>query len=107
MTAFLVFTGVTTRGAILSRAGHRIVGTIVGVVAGVLLAAEIGRHPAIQIVVLVVCVFFAFYLASVAHFWLTFFVATPKVGECDAGARLTSAARISLSPSAVGADPRR
>lgn len=106
MTAFLVFTGVTTCGEILSRAGHRIVGTIAGVVAGVLLA-PIGRHPAIQIVVLVVCVLFAFYLASVAHFWLTFFVATPKVGECDAGARLTSAARISLSPSAVGADPRR
>ena len=74
LTAFLVFTGVTTRGEILSRAGHRIVGTIVGVVAGVLLAAEIGRHPALQIVVLVVCVFFAFYLATVAYFWLTFFV---------------------------------
>ncbi|MUL68493.1 FUSC family protein [Mycobacterium sp. CBMA 234] len=74
LTAFLVFTGVTTRGEILSRAGHRIVGTVVGVVAGVLLAAEIGRHPAIQIVVLVVCVFFSFYLATVAYFWLTFFV---------------------------------
>ncbi len=74
LTAFLVFTGVTTRGEILSRAGHRIVGTIVGVLAGVLLAAEIGRNPGLQIVVLVVCVFFAFYLASVAYFWLTFFV---------------------------------
>jgi uncharacterized membrane protein YccC len=74
LTAFLVFTGVSTRGEILSRAGHRIVGTIAGVVAGVLLAAEIGRNPALQIVVLVVCVFFAFYLASVAYFWLTFFV---------------------------------
>lgn len=74
LTAFLVFTGVSTRGEILSRAGHRIVGTIAGVVAGVLLAAEIGRNPALQIVVLVVCVFFAFYLATVAYFWLTFFV---------------------------------
>lgn len=74
LTAFLVFTGVSTRGEILSRAGHRIVGTIAGVVAGVLLAAEIGRNPALQIVVLVVCVFFAFYLAIVAYFWLTFFV---------------------------------
>ncbi|SEB07055.1 MULTISPECIES: FUSC family protein [unclassified Mycobacterium] len=74
LTAFLVFTGVTTRGEILSRAGHRIVGTIAGVVAGVLLAAEIGHNPTLQIVVLVVCVFFAFYLATVAYFWLTFFV---------------------------------
>ena len=38
LTAFLVFTGVSTRGEILTRAGHRIVGTIAGVLAGVLLA---------------------------------------------------------------------
>jgi uncharacterized membrane protein YccC len=74
LTAFLVFTGVTTRGEILSRAGHRIVGTVVGVVAGVLLAAVIGHNSAVQITVLLVCVFFAFYLVTVAYFWLTFFV---------------------------------
>lgn len=74
LTAFLVFTGVTTRGEILSRAGHRIVGTVVGVMAGVLLAAVIGHNPPVQIVVLLVCVFFAFYLVAVAYFWLTFFV---------------------------------
>lgn len=74
LTAFLVFTGVTTRGEILSRAGHRIVGTIAGVVAGVLLAAVIGQHPPVQIVVLLVCVFCAFYLVQVAYVWLTFFV---------------------------------
>ena len=74
LTAFLVFTGVTTRGEILSRAGHRIVGTVVGVVAGVLLAAVIGHNSPVQIVVLLVCVFFAFYLVTVAYFWLTFFV---------------------------------
>lgn len=74
LTAFLVFTGVTTRGEILTRAGHRIVGTVVGVVAGVVLAAVIGRNPPVQIAVLLVCVFFAFYLVAVAYFWLTFFV---------------------------------
>lgn len=74
LTAFLVFTGVTTRGEILSRAGHRIVGTIAGVVAGVLLAALIGQHPPVQIVVLLICVFCAFYLVAVAYVWLTFFV---------------------------------
>ena len=48
LTAFLVFTGVSTRGEILTRAGHRIVGTIAGVVAGVLLAALVGHNPPVQ-----------------------------------------------------------
>lgn len=74
LTAFLVFTGVSTRGEILTRAGHRIVGTIAGVVAGVLLAALVGHNPPVQIVLLVVCVFCAFYLVTVAYAWLTFFV---------------------------------
>ena len=74
LTAFLVFTGVSTRGEILTRAGHRIVGTIAGVVAGVLLAALIGHNPPVQIVVLVLCVFCAFYLVTVAYALLTFFV---------------------------------
>lgn len=74
LTAFLVFTGVSTRGEILTKAGHRIVGTIAGVVAGVLLAAVVGHHPAVQIVLLVLCVFCAFYLVTIAYAWLTFFV---------------------------------
>jgi uncharacterized membrane protein YccC len=74
LTAFLVFTGASTRGEILTRAGHRIVGTIAGVVAGVLLAALIGHNPPVQIVLLVICVFCAFYLVTVAYAWLTFFV---------------------------------
>jgi uncharacterized membrane protein YccC len=74
LTAFLVFNGVSTRGDLVSRAGHRIVGTIAGVVAGVLLAALIGHNPPVQIVVLVLCVFCAFYLVTVAYAWLTFFI---------------------------------
>jgi fusaric acid resistance family protein len=74
LTAFLVFTGVSTRGEILTRAGHRIVGTIAGVVAGVLLAALVGQNPPLQIILLVICVFCAFYLVTVAYAWLTFFV---------------------------------
>jgi hypothetical protein len=74
LTAFLVFTGVSTRGEILTRAGHRIVGTIAGVLAGVLLASLVGGHPPLEIILLVVCVFCAFYLVTVAYAWLTFFV---------------------------------
>jgi uncharacterized membrane protein YccC len=74
LTAFLVFTGVSTRGEILTRAGHRIVGTIAGVVAGVLLATLVGHNRPLQMVLLVICVFCAFYLVTVAYAWLTFFV---------------------------------
>lgn len=74
LTAFLVFTGVSTRGEILTRAGHRIVGTVAGVVAGVLLASLVGNHPPLQFLLLVICVFCAFYLVTVAYAWLTFFV---------------------------------
>ena len=42
--------------------------------AGVLLATLIGHNPPVQIVLLVICVFCAFYLVSVAYAWLTFFV---------------------------------
>jgi hypothetical protein len=74
LTAFLVFTGVSTRGEILTRAGHRIVGTIAGVVAGVALATVVGNNQPLQMVLLVLCVFCAFYLVTVAYAWLTFFV---------------------------------
>ncbi|MFH5208004.1 FUSC family protein [Antrihabitans sp. NCIMB 15449] len=74
LTAFLVFTGASTRGEILTRAGHRIVGTILGVLAGVLLAALVGNNAAVQIVLLLVCIFCAFYLVTVAYALLTFFV---------------------------------
>ncbi|MDF3310541.1 FUSC family protein [Rhodococcus sp. T2V] len=74
LTAFLVFTGASTRGEILSRAGHRVVGTIAGVLAGVLLSALVGNNQPVQLLLLVVCVFFAFYLVTVAYALLSFFV---------------------------------
>ena len=74
LTAFLVFTGASTRGEILSRAGHRVVGTIAGVFAGVLLSALVGNNQPLQLILLVVCVFFAFYLVTVAYALLSFFV---------------------------------
>ena len=74
LAAFVVFTGASTRGEILTRAGHRVVGTIAGVLAGVLLAALVGHNPPVQLVLILVCVFFAFYLAPIAYGLLTFFL---------------------------------
>lgn len=74
LTAFLVFTGASTRGEILTRAGHRVVGTIAGVLAGVVLAALVGSNEPVQLLLIVVCVFCAFYLVTVAYALLSFFV---------------------------------
>ena len=74
LTAFLVFTGASTRGEILTRAGQRVLGTIAGVLAGVVIAALVGSNQPVQLVLIVVCVFFAFYLATVAYALLSFFV---------------------------------
>lgn len=74
LTAFLVFTGASTRGEILTRAGQRVLGTIAGVLAGVVIAALVGNDQPLQLVLIVVCVFFAFYLVTVAYALLSFFV---------------------------------
>ncbi|MDG3012564.1 FUSC family protein [Rhodococcus sp. D2-41] len=74
LTAFLVFTGVSTRGEILTKAGNRVAGTVVGVAAGVLLALVVGQRPVLQLALIVVCVFFAFWLVSVSYGWLAFFM---------------------------------
>ncbi|MDV6262624.1 FUSC family protein [Rhodococcoides yunnanense] len=74
LTAFLVFTGASTRGEILTRAGQRVLGTIAGVLAGVVIAALVGNNQPLQLVLIVVCVFFAFYLVTVAYALLSFFV---------------------------------
>lgn len=74
MAAFVVFTGASTRGEILSRAGQRILGTIGGVGAGVLIAALVGHNPPVQLALILVCIFCAFYLAPVAYALLTFFL---------------------------------
>ncbi|GAA1456444.1 FUSC family protein [Williamsia maris] len=74
LSAFVVFTGTSTRGEILTRAGHRIVGTVAGVFAGVVLAALVGHRPPVQLALIVVCVFCAFYLVTIANGLLVFFV---------------------------------
>lgn len=74
LTAFLVFGGVTTRGELLTKAGNRILGTVIGVVAGVLLAALIGHQPVLQMVLIVVCIFFAFWLVAINYSLLVFFI---------------------------------
>lgn len=73
LAAFVVFTGTTTRGEILTRGSRRVIGTVAGVFAGVLLAAVVGHRPDVQMTLIVVCVFWAYYLRTVANATKVFF----------------------------------
>lgn len=74
LAAFVVFNGTTSRGQILSRAWQRVLGTLGGVVAGVLLAAVVGSNAPVQLGLVVVCVFAAFYLVRVSSALMVFFI---------------------------------
>ncbi|MGW0174696.1 FUSC family protein [Rhodococcus sp. NPDC003322] len=80
VTAFLVYTGTSTRGEVLARAGERVAGTIGGVTAGVVLAALVGHHAGLQIVLVMTSVFFAFYLKAVNYVLQTFFMTVMLAG---------------------------
>lgn len=74
LAAFVVFNGTTSRGQILSRAWQRVLGTLGGVLAGVLLAAAVGPNAPLQLGLVVVCVFAAFYLLRVSSAAMVFFI---------------------------------
>lgn len=74
LAAFVVFNGTTSRGQILSRAWERVLGTLGGVVAGVLLAAAVGSNAPLALGLIVVCVFAAFYLLQVSSTLMVFFI---------------------------------
>lgn len=67
LAAFTIFTGVTSRGAILTRAWRRVAGTVVGVLLGVVLVFVVSGNHVAMVVIIVVCVFLAVYLAPVNY----------------------------------------
>jgi hypothetical protein len=75
VAAFVVFAGTTSRGDVLSRGVARIIGTIGGVLAGMSLAAVVGEHHLVALVLMFCCVFLALYLVRVSQaqmaFWIT------------------------------------
>jgi hypothetical protein len=76
ITAFVVFAGTSSRGELVVRAGSRVAGTLGGLLAGVVVASLVNGHPVLQLVVVLLCVFLAFYLLPVSYGLMTFFVTT-------------------------------
>jgi uncharacterized membrane protein YccC len=79
IAAFVVFNGTSSRGETFVKGWQRMLGTIGGVLAGVLIATAVGGAKDLAIGLIFVCIFFAFYSIRGAYaafiFWLTILLA--------------------------------
>ncbi|BDZ51359.1 hypothetical protein GCM10025867_36000 [Frondihabitans sucicola] len=95
IAAFVVYVGTSTRGEILSKGWLRVVGTLGGVVLGVLIAGVVGGNLVVSIALIVVCLFLGFYFMQVSSMWMIFGVTTMLallyglLGEFSIGLLLT------------------
>lgn len=76
VTSFLVFTGTASRGELAVKAWSRTIGTLGGVVAGVIVAALLDGLLPLQIIAALACIFLAIYLQPLSFALMTFFVTT-------------------------------
>jgi uncharacterized membrane protein YgaE (UPF0421/DUF939 family) len=76
ITAFVVFAGTTSRGEILTRGWQRLFGTILGVPAGVLVAALVSDHHGVALVLIFACLFLGFYFQKVSYSVMMFCITT-------------------------------
>ncbi|WP_434600285.1 FUSC family protein [Streptomyces sp. A5-4] len=73
-TAWWIFVNTTTRGETLVRGFRRVVGTVVGIGAGLLVAIPLAGAPTPTAALVAVCVFGIFYTAAPSYSWMMFFV---------------------------------
>lgn len=76
IAAFVVFVGASTRGQIASKGWQRVLGTVFGVGAGVVVATLVGGNRVLAVLLIMVCLFFAFYLMRVSSGLMIFFITT-------------------------------
>ncbi|MEU1626502.1 FUSC family protein [Streptomyces sp. NPDC020096] len=72
--AWWIFVNTASRGETLVRGFRRVLGTVVGIVAGLAIALPINGAPAPTAVLVGACVFGIFYSAPVSYSWMMFFV---------------------------------
>ena len=76
IAAFVVFSGTSSRGETLTKGWQRVLGTILGVGFGVLVASLVAGGTAASIVLIFVCMFAGFYLMQIAYGLMVFWVST-------------------------------
>ena len=74
IAAFVAFTGTATRSEVFLKSVNRVVGTLVGLGAGIALAHLTAGHPAAVLAVIVGSMFCGFYLQRLSYAYMIFFV---------------------------------
>ena len=72
--AWWIFVNTTSRGETLVRGFRRVLGTVLGIAAGLLVAIPLHGAPAPTAALVAVCVFGIFYTAGPSYSWMMFFV---------------------------------
>lgn len=76
IAAFVTFAGTTSFGETLTKGWQRLLGTLLGVPSGVLVATVVSGNTAAAVVMIFLCLFFAFYLMAVSYSLMIFWVTT-------------------------------
>ena len=74
LAAFIAFTGTATVAETVRKAANRIVGTMIGLVAAILLVPLLGTNPAVVLPVILLSIFGALYLFRVSYAVMIFFI---------------------------------
>src|SRR5699024_1627494 len=79
IAAFVVFTGTNSRGELLVKGWQRMAGTVLGVIAGVVIATAVQGYTMVDTALMFACIFMGFYLLRLSYalmiFWITIMVA--------------------------------
>lgn len=120
IAAFLVFAGTTTWAETLTKGWQRLLGTVLGVPSGMLVATLVAGDTTASLVMIFVCLFCAFYFMQVAQslmaFWITTVLAllygllgqfsvevlVLRIEETAVGAVIGVAVAILLLPNTIG-----
>ncbi|MFD3539196.1 FUSC family protein [Streptomyces sp. NPDC058662] len=73
-TSWWIFVNTASRGETLVRGFRRVLGTVTGIAAGLLIAVPLHGAPAPTAALVAVCVFGIFYTAAPSYSWMMFFV---------------------------------
>ncbi|MFJ8596204.1 FUSC family protein [Streptomyces sp. NPDC093598] len=74
LTCWIVFLNTASTGEILVKGYRRLLGTVFGVVAGIVLAGLVGRHTWTAFALVMVLIFAMFYTAPLSYTLMSFFV---------------------------------
>ncbi|WP_030045574.1 FUSC family protein, partial [Streptomyces resistomycificus] len=74
LTCWIVFINTSSTGEILVKGYRRLLGTVFGVVAGIVLAGLVGQHTWTAFAVVLLCLFAMFYTAPLSYTLMSFFV---------------------------------